>query len=202
MKQLKLNVAMRNDTGRRKVLRMCKEGYTPGVIYGRHITPITISVKSKDLERLLQKTASCAIVINLTGSLPGVLPVIIRSAQRHPLNDNIIHVDFQAVSGNRLIKFNVPVNYKGNPVGVQKDNGLLEIHSRSLTVSCLPHKLPNVVEIDISNFNVGDLLRVKDLMEISEVVFEEKSDKIILSCTQSTSSRVEAESESSSKSSN
>ena len=89
--------------------------------------------------------------------------VLIKEIQRHPFKDIILHVDFMEISLSENIKIEVPVITKGEAAGVVKDKGVLEKLLWKIQVECLPTEIPEKIEVDISNLNIGDSIFVKDL---------------------------------------
>lgn len=88
--------------------------------------------------------------------------VIVKSLQMDHLHRGIQHVDFQEVSENTKIRTVVPVHLVGTPIGVTH-GGIIQHDLRSVEVECLPSQIPNHIEVDISNLEIGDALSVSDL---------------------------------------
>jgi len=88
---------------------------------------------------------------------------MIQEIQHHPLQREILHVDFHAVSANETVSAEVPIETVGEAVGVKVHGGLLEHILRYLEVECLPGDLPQVIEVDVTNLDVGQSLHVREL---------------------------------------
>ena len=99
---------------------------------------------------------------------------MIREIQVHPARRQLLHVDFYEVAMDQAIVVDVPVELKGRSVGVEK-GGLVDLVRRTLAVRCLPGEIPEKVEVDISNLDLGDSIHVADLIEHSG--FELADDK-------------------------
>src|SRR6202022_1375011 len=89
--------------------------------------------------------------------------VLIQEVQHHPLKRDLVHVDFHAVSATEKITSAVPIETTGEALGVRTFGGLLEHSLRTLEVQCYPQDLPGIVQIDVTNLNIGETLHVRDL---------------------------------------
>jgi large subunit ribosomal protein L25 len=115
---------------------------------------------------------------------------MIQEIQRDPLQPEIVHVDFHAVSATEKLTAEVPIETVGEPVGVKTGGGLLEHILRSIEVECLPGDLPERIEVDVSNLDIGDSVHVKDLKLPSGVEALVDEDLTVLSVSEA---RVEEE---------
>jgi large subunit ribosomal protein L25 len=88
--------------------------------------------------------------------------VMIKELQRHPVSQNLLHLDLYEVSMDQKIKVMVPVTTTGKSVGVEM-GGMLQIIRRELEVLCLPDQIPENITIDITDLDVGDSFHVEDL---------------------------------------
>ena len=86
-----------------------------------------------------------------------------QEVQHSPVNGDIRHVDFHAVSMDQMIQAEVPLEPAGTAVGVKTFGGLLEQSLRALTVECLPGDLPDRITVDVSQLNIGDAIHVRDI---------------------------------------
>ena len=164
--QAKLTVQKRVQVGRNAVKKVRKEGLVPGVIYGTGQEPINLEVNSRQLSTVLAHASSENILLELEivdGDNRHSSLAIIKEVQHHPLQAEIVHVDFHAVSATEKITAEVPIETLGEPVGVKTHGGLLEHILRSLEVECLPGDLPARIEVDVTNLDIGQSVHVKDL---------------------------------------
>jgi large subunit ribosomal protein L25 len=83
--------------------------------------------------------------------------------QRDPVTNNVIHVDFHAISMTKPIHLSIPVKLVGIPVGVKTEGGILQATMREIEISCLPTDIPEQVEINVENLHIGDSIHVRDL---------------------------------------
>ena len=153
----------REKTGKGENGRIRREGFVPCVIYGPEIKEnINGKVNMREIERIL---AGRWETMRLNVKLPDGTEelCIIREAQRHPLTDTPLHIDFLHLVRGRKITVKVPVEVIGreDSQGV-KDGGVLEF-THELEVETLPMSIPDVITVDVSGLNVGDAIHVKDI---------------------------------------
>lgn len=153
----------REKTGKGENGRIRRAGYVPCVMYGPEISPNIIGkVNMREIERILSgRWESTRLNVKLPDGREELC--IIREAQRHPITDQPLHIDFLHLVRGRKITVNIPVEVTGrdDSQGV-KDGGVLEaIHE--LEVETLPMSIPDVITVDVSGLNIGDAIHVSDL---------------------------------------
>ena len=164
--QAKLTVQMRTQVGRNAIKKVRKEGLIPGVIYGVGQEPINLEVNGRQLSTVLAHASSENILLELEivdGDNKRNSLAMIQEVQHHPIQRQILHVDFHAVSATEKITAEVPIETIGEPVGVKTNGGLLEHNLRELEVECLPGDLPERIEVDVTNLDINQSIHVKDL---------------------------------------
>jgi large subunit ribosomal protein L25 len=164
--QAKLTVQTRTQVGRNAIKRVRKEGLIPGVIYGVGQEPINLEVNRRQLSTVLAHSSSENILLELEivdGDNKRNSLAMIQEVQHHPIQRQILHVDFHAVSTTEKITAEVPIETVGEPIGVKTNGGLLEHNLRDLEVECLPGDLPDRIEVDVSGLDINQSIHVKDL---------------------------------------
>ena len=153
----------REKSGKGENGRLRRAGYTPCVLYGPGMEQnVHGKLKTRDLQRILAgRWESLRLTVKLPSGEEEMC--IIREAQRNPLTDQPLHVDFLRLLKDRKINVNIPIEATGRDrsPGV-KDGGVLET-MRELEVSTLPMSIPDVIEVDVSGLGVGDAIHVRDL---------------------------------------
>jgi large subunit ribosomal protein L25 len=134
------------------------------VVYGRNTEPILLTLQVKDLEQLVKKHNISQAVLNLSieNGQSTQKTVMIKELQLHPLARTFLHVDFYEIDMHRKIKVNIPIQTTGKAIGVER-GGVLQIVRRELEVLCLPINIPDMIEIDITPLDMGDVLHVEDI---------------------------------------
>ena len=166
-KQVKLIARPRTESGRNAVKTVRARGAVPAVIYGARTTPSNLEVTRRDIEIILSHSVGENILVDLEiqdGSKVTNQLTLIQEVQHHPIRRQILHVDFHAVSMTDKINAEISVEPFGESDGVKNFGGLLEQNIRSVSISCLPQNLPELIKVDISAMKVGDSLHVRDLV--------------------------------------
>src|SRR5207244_9628929 len=128
--------------------------------------PVNLQINGRELLNVLSRASGENILVELEivgGSEKQSALAMIQEIQHHPLQREILHVDFHAVSANETVSAEVPIETVGEAVGVKVQGGLLEHILRYLEVECLPGDLPQVIEVDVTNLDVGQSLHVREL---------------------------------------
>jgi large subunit ribosomal protein L25 len=165
-KQVKLTARPRSQSGRNAVKSVRARGSVPAVIYGHHTTPANLEVSHRELEILLSHAVGENILVDLEiqeGANKSNQLSLIQEVQRHTLRNQILHVDFQAVSMTEKISADITIEPFGESDGVKNFGGLLEQSMRSITIRCLPQDLPEIIKVDVSALKVGDSIHIRDL---------------------------------------
>jgi large subunit ribosomal protein L25 len=163
MAEVTLNVEKREGTGKGPARRARMAGKVPAVVYGRGMEPVSISVDRREFLTALNTDAGMNVLLNLTVDGEKIT-TLARELQRDPVKGTLLHADFVKVDLTVEVEVEVPVHLIGEAPGV-REGGVLESPLFTVHVRCLPGDVPEAIEADISNLNIGDSLRVADLAE-------------------------------------
>lgn len=152
----------RKRTGTGVLKEMRREGFIPSVIYGNGFDNRNIKVVSKEFRDMVAQSASANVLVDLQLDGGGSQLALVRELQHDPLSGAVLHADFFAVKDDTKITAQLPLELVGEATGV-KLGGQLEQMLHSAEIECLPKDLPELIEADISNLNVGDLLHIGDM---------------------------------------
>ncbi|MEO6444831.1 MAG: 50S ribosomal protein L25/general stress protein Ctc [Gemmatimonadaceae bacterium] len=157
-----LSASARTDTGKGVARSLRRDGKLPAVIYGHARAPQALSIDARELGRLLEHVSADTTVIEL--SVDGsVSRTLIREVQRHPVKRAIIHVDFQELVAGEKVTVKVPIVLTGVSIGVRMNGGILTQVLTDLEVSVDPADIPNRIEVDVTEINIGGSVHVSDL---------------------------------------
>jgi large subunit ribosomal protein L25 len=161
-----LNVQIRKELGKEKAKKIRAADNVPGIVYGGDAEPTPITMDRRNFERIMRDHRGQSVLFHLE-VMEGEKKlredsVILKDEQFHPVSEKVAHVDFQRVNLNEEIEVVVPVEAKGEAVGV-KAGGTLEHMLWELDVVCLPLNIPEKIVVDVSNLNVNDYVLVKDI---------------------------------------
>ncbi|WP_373525045.1 50S ribosomal protein L25/general stress protein Ctc [Nostoc sp.] len=142
-----------------------RSGLIPANLYGHKGTEsISLTINAKTVERLLKRASvnNTLIDLNIT-DVPWRGKALLRELQIHPAKGTPYHLSFFAVAGHGDTTVEVRLRFVGNAVGVKQDGGVLDTVITELQVSCAPENIPDVIEIDVSNLQIGDSLSISDI---------------------------------------
>lgn len=151
-----------DEQGKGSSRRLRKANLIPAIVYGGDAKPLSVSVKLNELVKAIQDESFFSSVTTLALDGSENEEVIIKALQRHPAKGTPLHVDFQRVVRGQTMHFTVPVHYTGTAKGV-KAGGVLQTNITELNINCLPRQLPEAIEVDVTNLEIGDLLRFSDI---------------------------------------
>jgi len=159
---LNTNIRTSRGNGAARVLR--SKGQVPAVLYGPGTEPVLLSVSTLALEQVLKKSTAGEVLVNLTIQNGGTTnrTAMIREMQTHPVSRKFLHVDFYEIALDRKLRVGVPVITKGKSKGVEL-GGILQIVRREIEVLCLPLEIPDSIELDITDLDIGDAIHVQDI---------------------------------------
>ena len=159
---LKTNIRTSRGNGAARVLR--RNGQIPAVLYGPGKEPVMLSVSTNALEQVLKKSKAGEILVNLTIQNGDTTQrtAMIREMQTDPLSRKFLHVDFYEIALDRKLRVGVPIVAKGRSKGVEL-GGILQIVRREIELLCLPLDIPDSIELDITDLDIGDAIHVMDI---------------------------------------
>lgn len=162
LQELKANTRTLKGKSASHALRC--EGKIPTVLYGPETEPLLLSINLSDLEKIFKKGTKGHLLYNLTvqNDNTNIITVMIKEIQKHPLTRNFLHVDLYKVSNDRKLKVNVPVVTTGKAKGIEM-GGLLQVIRRELEILAFPDQIPEFIEIDVTDIDIGDSIHVNDI---------------------------------------
>jgi large subunit ribosomal protein L25 len=164
MAEVTLEVEKREALGKGPAKRLRAQGKIPAIIYGHGEESVLLSLDAKNLHAILHAHVGENIIFNV--KIPGgkkALKAIIREVQHHPSRGDILHVDMQHISMSEKLTVQVPVVLVGSPLGVRTKGGILQHVLHELDVECLPTDIPEHIEVDVTELDVGDSIHIRDL---------------------------------------
>ncbi len=164
MEMVELKARVRPHTGKKGVKECRVKGLVPGILYGSGDVSASIVVEPKELDRALHTRSGSNVIIKLAVDEQGGEPVtvVVKELQVDPIKGTMRHVDFCRISLDKKIRASVPFKTIGEPPGVKK-GGVLEHALWELDIESLPLNIPDYIEVDVSNLNIGDSLLVSSL---------------------------------------
>lgn len=174
MKSLKITGQKRESLGKKDAKKLRDQGLVPGVLYGKdEVTHL--AVPFSDLRPFVYTPDVFLIDLEIDGK---VVKAMIQDVQWHPVEEQIQHIDFLKIEDGKSVKIGIPVNFNGTAKGI-KAGGKLKVNMRKLRVKALAENLPDAIEIDITELEIGDSIKVGELQRENLVFLDNKSNLII-----------------------
>jgi large subunit ribosomal protein L25 len=162
MKEIILEAEQRAASTKGGVKAMRQKGRVPGIAYGDKGAAVALSIDEKSVQSILHSKGGRNALISLKIGAESHA-VLIKEIQRHPITRALWHVDFLRISLKDKVDTKVPVHVKGEAPGVKVGGGVLEHLVREIRVRCLPTEIPAFIEADISNLQINQAIRAKEL---------------------------------------
>lgn len=160
-----LNARTRQITGKGAARKLRKNNQIPAIFYGPSREPLKLAMDYPELEGIIKRSGGENIILDLkVKSEDGTQTwnVILKDLQVDPIKDTYLHADFYEISMDKEITVNVPIHLINTPAGIE-EGGILQHVRRELAVSCLPDKLVEALEVDVSQLEIGDSVHIRDI---------------------------------------
>ncbi|MBI4972367.1 MAG: 50S ribosomal protein L25, partial [Candidatus Omnitrophica bacterium] len=184
MEEIILEAQLRQELGKSGVKDLREKGFVPAVVYGEAKDSQAIKLSHHELIQLLHQHRLENAIINLKikdDKKAKARSCLIKEIQYHPVTGDILHLDFNEVSLTKVIKVNVPVVAKGEPIGVKQEGGSLEHILWEIEVECLPTDIPKEFSVDVSALKIGDDIHIKDISFPANIKVLNKPEDVVLS---------------------
>lgn len=163
-----LEAVKRSGKGKNEARRLRAAGHVPAVVYGAQkagdaIAPVQVAVSPKEMMRILHSASGVNTLITLNVAGESTQRVLVREFQLDPVTQHLLHADFYRVNLERKIAINVPIVLHGEAKGVKQQDGVLEFLHKEIEVECLPTQIPEHVDIDVSELELGQAIYVRDI---------------------------------------
>ena len=184
--QITLNADLRERTGTNKAREIRNvDGMVPAIVYGDEKETLNIKLKLNELTKASENELFYTQVLLIkTGD--NEEKVVLKELQRDPAKGKFLHADFQRVSRKTKLKVIIPVNFINEEecVGIKIDGGVVAKAIREIEIMCLAGNIPESIDVDIENLNLGDSIRLTEisLPEGSEIPgLTEETDQMVVS---------------------
>ena len=156
MKSITIKGSQRESVGKVSTKALRNAGKVPCVVYGGE-APVHFSAEEIAFSKLVYTPNAHTVVIELEGGT--TVNAILQDIQFHPVTDKILHADFYQLFDDKEVTMDIPVNVTGNAPGVMK-GGVLRLNARKLKVKAVPGNLPDFIDADVSELEIGNKLYV------------------------------------------
>jgi len=163
----------RSETGKAHARRIRRAGKIPAVIYGEIKEPISFEIDAHEFELMFREGHSL-VTLNIDGKEQ---QAVIREVQRHPVNSNFLHIDFMSVKKGHKLTMAISIDFVGSAKG-SKEGGIFSEVKNELNIEVLPKDIPDTIEINIDDLEIGDAIRVEDLKTDTFEILDDPKDLI------------------------
>ncbi len=160
MSKAVLNVEKREVVDKKENKALRRDGRVPAVYYIRGEDSVSLSVDEKELKMFIHSDAN---IVDLSLGGKDSLKCVIRDVQWHPVSGTALHVDFMGIKMTEKVTVAIPVYVVGTSVGVKTGGGVMYQLLREINVECLPGDIPEHLEVDVTDLEVGDSFLVGSL---------------------------------------
>jgi len=183
-----LAAELREDKGKGASRRLRREAdLVPAILYGGDRDPQPLSIPHKDLHHALENEAFASHILTIKAG-GKEQAAILKDVQRHPAKDRILHADFLRVLADQALTTSVPFHFinEDKCVGVKQHGGVIAHAMNQVEISCLPKDLPEFIEVDTADLDVGDSISLSGLtlpsgVEIPELALGDGHDHQVVS---------------------
>jgi len=158
MKSISIKGTKREVVGKKEAKRLRLEGLVPGVLYGGE-EPIHFYAPEKEFKSLIYTPNVYLVNLDIDGT---VYQSIIQDTQFHPVEEQLMHVDFLRTSDDKMVKVEIPVKTEGFAKGIRK-GGKLKLNLRTLKVKAMVKHLPDTININVDDLDLGQSYKVGSL---------------------------------------
>ena len=164
MRPFKIKADERELKGTAACARLRRQGMLPGVVYGAGRDSVPLALSAHELTLSLEQEAFYSHILTLdVGGKEE--KVVLKDIQRHPSNSSLEHIDFMRIREDKPIAMKMPLHFinEDKCVGIKVQGGISSHIMTEIEVECLPKDLPEYMEIDMQNMNVGDTIHIGDI---------------------------------------
>ncbi len=164
MELLELKVETRQKTGKGAARTLRRNHAFPAVVYGAKTDSLMVSVVTSDFQKIIRNHGSSGLFLNLfvDGDSQKPRTVVLKETQMDPFKLQYLHADFHEIDMSENVVIHIPVEVVGKSKGIEA-GGVLQLIRRELEVVCKPSDAPDVITIDISGLDIGDVVHVEDI---------------------------------------
>jgi large subunit ribosomal protein L25 len=156
-----LEAEVRTDLGKGASRRLRHANKVPAIIYGEGKAPVSLTLEHKNVFRAQQEEAfySHVLTLNIDGK---PVECLLKDMQRHPFKQVIMHLDFIRIDAKHAVHTNAPIHFI-NEENIAKSGANINHHITEIAISCLPKDLPEFIEVDLADMEVGQTIHLSDV---------------------------------------
>ncbi len=172
---------VRADRGKNDARRLRAAGRVPLIVYGGGAETVAASAAIKDLAAILRSDSGQNTVFSLDVADGGASDVMFHDRQIDPLRGRLVHVDLRRLTKGEKIEVTVPIHLIGEAIGLKEEGAILNQQLREIKVLCEPSKIPEFIELDVTNLEMNESLHVSDLQIGKGIEMHEEAETVVAS---------------------
>ena len=172
---------VRADRGKNDARRLRAAGRVPLIVYGGGAETVAASAAIKDLAAILRSDSGQNTVFSLDVADGGASDVMFHDRQIDPLRGRLVHVDLRRLTKGEKIEVTVPIHLIGEAIGLKEEGAILNQQLREIKVLCEPSKIPEFIELDVTNLEMNESLHVSDLQIGEGIEMHEEAETVVAS---------------------
>lgn len=158
------------------------DGKIPAIVYGKGLDNKSIYIDNSEFIKVIRKAGRNGVITLKIEGDNSDYPVMMYDVQSDSIKDQILHLDFYKVDMSTEVEVEVLVHLNGEAAG-QKDGGVVQHLVHEITVKALPAEIPESIEVNIENLNIGDSIQISDLKDSSKYEILDEEEEVIVSIT-------------------
>ena len=186
MAEFELHADVRSGQGKGAVRRLRRSGVIPAIMYGAGQEPLPLELAENRIRRQLSNEAffSHVLTVKVDGREERA---VIKSLQRHPATERILHLDLLRISDTQRITMLVPVHFENEEDSPgRRAGGSISHHITEVEISCLPKDLPEYLAVDTLEMNIGDSIHLSQIplpegVEVPALIHGPEHDQPVIS---------------------
>jgi large subunit ribosomal protein L25 len=180
MDTVKINATTRELRGKGGARASRRAGRVPCILYGPGEN-LALAVDQRELDGILRSVSSGNAIfdVQLEGHEGEDFKTIIKEVQRHPVSEQVIHLDLEHIRMDQKVRVHVPVRLQGSAAGV-KEGGILEHLTRELELDCVASMIPASIDIDITNLERNSAIHIRDLKLDESIHVLNPADQVVV----------------------
>lgn len=179
---VQLKAAPRTALGSAASRRLRREGMVPGVLYKAGEDSVAFQLPHRELYRAVHGSHGKTAVFEISVADAAAVPAMLKDWQLNPMRAELLHVDFQEVDLKVAVQMSVPVVLVGTSAGVRA-GGVLDQPVREITIEALPDAIPDAIEVDVTDLEVGDVRTFAQVTAPAGVLLIGEDDLVLASVT-------------------
>ncbi|HDZ91520.1 MAG TPA: 50S ribosomal protein L25 [Deltaproteobacteria bacterium] len=165
MRPLAITARLRHDSGKGAARKLRRDNQLPAIFYGPRTEPMMLAVDYPELTRVIKQGKGENMVLDLkvkSDQGEETRKAMLKDLMVDPVSGTYIHADFYEISMDKEITVDIPIRLINTPAGVT-EGGFLQTIRRELTVSCLPDRIIDSLEIDVAGLEIGEAVHIRDI---------------------------------------